>query len=180
VDWLIDKRLIVVFISIVILITVICFSIYAVTNQANQPESNNPTDKLEVDNSLGQIEFQTIAKGCYSGHKSSEYYVIQNEGVWSDIWNQLAHVFVPQPPPPEVNFSETTIIAVFMGEYNTGGYRIEIKEILDMNQSVVIKVEKICAGGVTLAFTQPYHIVKIAKMDKEITFETVERTIECP
>jgi len=130
-----------------------------------------------------QIEFQTISKGYYSGHKKPAYYVIKNEDEWTEIWNQHQSIFIPQHPPPEVNFSKSIVIAVFMGEFNTGGYGIEIKEILDMNQSVVVKVEKTYPGKgwiVTLAFSQPYHIVETCKMDKEITFDTVERTIECP
>ena len=137
---------------------------------------------IEVDIPTGQIGFQTISKGYYSGHKNQAYYVTKNEDEWADIWNQHQSTFTPQLPPPEVNFSETTVIAVFMGEFNTGGYEIEIKEILDMNQSVEVKVEKTYPGigcVVTLAFSQPYHIVKIEKSDKEITFDTVERTIEC-
>ena len=196
---LIGKRLIVVSILVVILITILGFSIYGVANLTSQPEINNPTDKIEVDNSTDQtevnnctnndnstydqIEFQTISKGYCSGHRSPAYYVILNEDEWTDVWNQHQSIFIPQLPTPEVNFSKTIVIAVFMGEFNTGGYGIEIKEILDMNQSVVVKVEKIHPGkgcGVILAFTQPYHIVKIDKIDKEITFDTVERTIECP
>ncbi len=136
----------------------------------------------EVDKTEGQTGFQTISKGYYSGQGEAAYYVIENEDEWTDIWNQHRGIFVPQLPPPEVNFSGTTVIAVFMGEFNTGGYEIEIKEILDVNQYMEVKVEKTYPGkgcAVTLAFSQPYHIVKIEKSDKEITFDTLERTIEC-
>ena len=159
-----DKRLIVVSISVVILITILVLSIL---------------DK-------NRIEFQTISKGTSSGHKKAAYYIIENEDKWADIWNQHVRFYLPPPPSPEVNFSETTIIAVFMGECNTGGYGIEIKSILDMNQSVVVKVEKTYPGkgcGRTMAVTEPYHIVRIERIeriDKGITFDTVERTIECP
>lgn len=168
VNWLMDKRLIVVFISVFVLITILGLSIYGATN----PPKSGLT-----------IGFQTISRGYYSGHKSPAYYVMVNEDEWREVWNQHDSIHYPQDPLPEVNFSETIVIAVFMGEFNTGGYGIEIKEILNINQLIVVKVEKTFPGEgciLTEALSQPYHIVKINKIDKEITFETVERTIECP
>ena len=64
-----------------------------------------------------------------------------------------------------------------MGEFNTGGYKIEIKEIAGMPQSVIVKVEKTYPSSgdlLTEAFSQPYHIVKMDRVYKEITFEIVE------
>ncbi len=136
-----------------------------------------------LDNLHLQMEFQTVSKGYSSGHTESTFYVIQDEGEWIEVWSQHQSIFSPQLPPPEVNFSESTIIAVFMGEFSTGGYGIEIIEVIDMNQSVMIKVEKTYPGEgciVTMAFSQPYHIVRIDKIDKEATFDTFERIIECP
>ena len=130
-----------------------------------------------------QIEFQTIEKGFFSGHKKAAYYVIENEDEWADIWNQHQRFRWPKIPPPEVNFSETMIIAVFMGEFNTGGYGIEIKNILDMNESVLVKIEKTYPGRrcvVTLAVTEPFHIVRVERIEKKIEFYTYERIYECP
>lgn len=130
-----------------------------------------------------QVEYQTVSKGYYSGHKQPAYYVIRNEDEWAEVWNQHQSISSPQLPPPKVNFSESTIIAVFMGEFSTGGYGIEITEILDTNRSVVVEVEKTHPGKgcvVTMALSQPYHVVRTEKIDKEVTFDTVERTLECP
>lgn len=143
-----------------------------------------PVDaSLTIDLLSGRtMEFQTIDKGYHSGHENPAYYVINDAAEWADIWNQHVQIFFPQSPPPEVDFSNTTIIAVFMGQFNTGGYGIEVKEIVDTGPSVVVEVEKTypCKGCVvTLALSQPYHIVKVDKIYKHVTFETFERTIEC-
>jgi len=145
--------------------------LYAVNDQLNDEYSKSK-----------QMEFQTIEKGYFSMRRSPAYYVIQTEDEWTNIWNHH-DISIPQRSPPEIDFSKSTVIAVFMGEFNTGGYGIEIKNILDTNQSVVIKVEKTYPGKgccVIEAFTYPYHIAKTDKISKEITFDTVERTIECP
>jgi len=156
-------------ISAVVTSLIVNIHLYAVNNQLN--------DELSE---LRQIEFQTISKGYYSGHKNPAYYVIENEIECVVVWNQCTRAFLP---PPEINFSNTTIIAVFMGEFSTGGYGIEIKEIVNLDESVVVRVEKTYPGEgcyVTEAFSQPYHIVKTGRIHKEMTFETVERTITCP
>ena len=159
-------------ISAIIASLIVNIHLYAVNNQLNNELSE-----------LRQMEFQTISKGYYSGHKSPAYYVIEDEMEWAVVWNQHGSIYLPKQPPPEVDFSNNTIIAGFMGEFSTGGYGIEIKEIVNIDGSVVVKVEKTYPGegcAVTEAFTRPYHIVKTDKIHKEITFETVERTIVCP
>jgi len=132
--------------------------------------------------STEKTEFQTIEKGYYSGHTNSAYHVINTETEWADVWNQHRSISWPQQSPPKINFSDTTVIAVFMGEFSTGGYGIEIEEIFNMPKSTIVKVEKTYHGAgciVTQALSQPYHIVRTNKIDKEIIFEVVVRIIQC-
>jgi hypothetical protein len=129
-----------------------------------------------------RIEFQTIVKGYYSGHTSSAYYVIDNQENWTNVWNEYQRIFTPQYPPPEVNFSESLVIAVFMGEQTSGGFEIAIKSIHPRNNLLVVNVDKTHPGPhciVTLALTQPYHIIKLDKIDKQIVFETTETVRDC-
>lgn len=151
------------------------------TSQELQHEDS--TGQQEQADPADQIAFQTISKGHLSGHRTSAYYVIKNEDQWTEVWNKHQCIFLPQLPPPEVDFSKSMIIAVFMGEFTTGGYGIEIIKIDSATDSLIVTVEKTYPGkgcAVTLALSQPYHIVKIDKTEKEIAFETVERTIEYP
>lgn len=129
-----------------------------------------------------RMRFQTISKGFWSGHTNPEYYVIQDVDGWAHIWSQHTEIMHPQDPLPEVDFSETTIIAVFMGTCVTTGYGIEVKEIIDTGLSIVVKVEKTSPGKecvVGAAITHPYHIVKTDKIGKYIVFDTFTRAREC-
>lgn len=135
-----------------------------------------------VTNTGARLEFQTIDKGGVSGHTSQAYYVIQNVGEWERIWNQHQQIFIPQLPSPEIDFSETTVIAVFMGECRTTGYSIEVKEVIDTGLTIVVKVEKVypsknCVVG--QALTYPHHIIKIGKIGKHVIFQTSERMANC-
>ena len=160
----------------------------AVNNQLNDEisEQTQIQDLLQILD-LQCMEFQTISKGHVSGHKNSAYYVIENESEWAVVWNHHASVYWPSQPPPEIDFSKTMIIAVFGGEFTVLGYGIEIKEVIDTPQCAIVKVENTCTVSsgswdslrwyaVIPALCQPYHIIKMNRVDKEITFETVDRT----
>lgn len=137
---------------------------------------------LGITNTGVRLEFQTISKGAWSGYTSHAYYVIQNMEDWRRVWRQHQEIFIPLRPPPEIDFSETTVIAVFMGPCPTTGYDIEVKEIIDTGFTVVVKVERVYPGKncvVGEALTYPYHIVKTSKINKQVVFQTSERTVSC-
>ena len=121
-----------------------------------------------------RLKFQTLEKGWISGHMDSAYYVLNNPDEWADVFEK--------PPQPEIDFSNTTIIVVFMGVRSTGGYGIEVKEIIDTGFLLVVKVEQTRPGkGCVLpeVITSPYHIVKVGKIGKGVRFDTIFRTNEC-
>lgn len=155
-----------------------------------------------------EMEFETIAKGLWTCHMSLAYYVIQNQSAlidlwnsstfpdqleldnprnldewmdeWADYWNQTRQF---PPGPPEIDFSQSTVIAVFMGARPTGGYAIEIENINVLKQSVVVNVVKTYPSKecyVMMIGTEPFHLIITEKINQEITFDTAERTAECP
>jgi len=158
------KRLLVLVVSVVLLVTVLILHTFGVTGTGTR------------------IEFQTVGKGSVSGHENSAYHVVNDADQWADIWNKHGKIMLPQPSPPDVDFSRSTIIAVFMGGPLTTGYGIEVKEIIDTGLSVIVKVEKThpdkeCVTGRIL--TYPYHIVKADKIGKPILFSTITSTKQC-
>ena len=75
---------------------------------------------------------------------------------------------VPAPNAPEVDFSEEMVIAIFSGEKPTGGYSIEITKVELDEDEVTIFFEEVSpepGQPVTEALTQPFHIVKINRID---------------
>jgi len=120
-----------------------------------------------------QISFETLSKGYYSGHDQRKDYVINSQNEWEELWKKTMSRQVPLPEVPAVNFSENTIIAVYKGSHRTGGYNIEITKILEKEQKIVVYVKETSppsGARVTMAFTQPYHIVKTEKITKEVIF----------
>lgn len=127
-----------------------------------------------------RMDFKTISRGVWSGYTSQAYYVIQDAEEWARIWNLHQQIFIPSTPPPPIDFSNATVIAVFMGECRTTGYSIGVEEIIDTGLTVIVKVEKIYPGKgcvVGMALTHPYHMVQTSKIGKHVIFETSEKTV---
>jgi DNA-binding transcriptional ArsR family regulator len=139
------------------------------------------------------LAFQTIEIYRYS--ETPNYYIVQNESSLMGMWNNLTFYgffinssgIYTTPSPPQVNFSENTIIGVFMGA-SPLAIKIEITEILDVGKYVIVKVEKVYRGDNCLilvptgfdGITYAKDVVKTEKIDKPILFYTTERTIRCP
>lgn len=151
----------------------------------NNDDIVDASDGLILCNNFGktsivQLEFQTISTWWTSA--TPAYYVIQNQSSFDEMWGNLTSLLIPPDPQPKIDFSTSTLIAVFMGMWVSTGYDIGIKEIRDLGQSVVVKVEKTYPGRncfVNWQLTYPCHWVKIDKTDKPIIFETVEETTNC-
>ena len=129
--------------------------------------SKNPV-KYPVD-----IDFDTISKGYSSDIEEEKSFVINNDAEWNKMWKEaFERQFSAPPSVPNTDFLENTVLAVYMGERPTTGYEINISDITESNNAIFVKVsEKTPQGGTGLAFTQPYHIVKVAKFKKPVIFK---------
>ncbi|MEW6295926.1 MAG: DUF4382 domain-containing protein [Candidatus Diapherotrites archaeon] len=120
-----------------------------------------------------EIDFETIEKGYNSGYKTAENLVVKDNSAWQAAWSKVKEGVSPAPELPSVDFSKEMVIAVFMGEQSTGGYSIEIDDLREQGNSIRVFVEESSPGPdevVTLALTQPYHIVRTYLTDKNIEF----------
>lgn len=115
--------------------------------------------------SAKEISYQVLTDSAYQGKKQQSYEVIDNQ-------NDLRKLYttVKDDQIPDVDFSKSRIVALFMGEKNTGGYTIGIDEIKAEKDKVIIKVKKTYPKGMaTMALSQPYMIAKI-NTTKKIEF----------
>jgi len=127
------------------------------------------------DNGEGdQLYFETISRGYFCDHMNKSDYVINAHQEWENLWNLTFSNVWPMPIVPTINFTENTIIASYLGRKLTGGYSIEIIEIVEIDDQVNVRVgEKNPKKGdiVTQAITHPYHIVKTNRITKSIIFK---------
>lgn len=112
------------------------------------------------------ITYQVLMDSAYMGKKKESFEVIDNPEDLKKLYAIIEDKLVP-----DVDFASNRVVALFMGEKNTGGYAIGIDEVKQEGNKVIVKVKKTYPeGNVTMAFTQPYLIAKI-KTTKKIEFE---------
>lgn len=117
---------------------------------------------------VAAVEFQTLSQGTQSGIQEQTAVLIADPERWKAHWERHAKVFVPAPPPPPVDFDTSSLVAVHLGERRTGGYTVSIAAInREEGHLRVTAVERRPAPGavVTMALTQPYHIVLIPRVE---------------
>jgi len=115
--------------------------------------------------------------GNYSGVRRASEQVIEDPETWKTVWGQVHGISRPQPELPEIDFDKQSVVAVFLGNRNTGGYSIRIRAIKDNGQQVEVQVERLSPppGGITTqALTQPYEMVVIGKPGKPVRFVAAE------
>ena len=71
----------------------------------------------------------------------------------------------------EINFSEYIILAAFSELRPLGGCSIEIKNVFEYSGGINVRIENFVPQAGVAEETQPYHIVKIPKTNKQIFFE---------
>jgi hypothetical protein len=95
-----------------------------------------------------------------------------------DVYRNLDQV----PKSPVVDFNKNTLIAVFIGARNTGGYMVDIDSVTEGSKNLTVNVTETKPGKscvVTEAITKPFTIVKIPKTDKKPVFKYKEIVSEC-
>ncbi len=128
------------------------------------------------------VVFETVFQNWSSGHGERKQYVINAGENWNELWLEFTSNITPTPffPPPD--FDSYTVIAFFAGTKPTGGYEVEITEVLEASDKIYIKLTETSPGIECVVFeaiTEPYHIIKIPKTDKEIEFILNEVVTRC-
>jgi hypothetical protein len=109
------------------------------------------------------VHFEEVEQGFYCGLTARVNYIIEDNDTWNTLWTDMHNISSQVPELPNVNFTTEVVIAVFLGSFPTGGYIAEITGIMSDEGHISVVVREQHPGencGVTMAVTQPYHIVK--------------------
>ena len=125
----------------------------------------------------GQVPFATVDKGSRSGVRERKFVVIKTSQEWEALWRAHRSGTSPDKPAPALDIQSEMILAVFAGEKKTGGYGIEILRIEEDGaarslNAFVRETSPAPSAIVIQMLTQPYHIVKLRKVDLPIVFKS--------
>lgn len=124
-------------------------------------------------------EFVSLSKGSLFGAGSEgfskENIVIESQENWKTFLSKLdSSNEVSKQFENKIDFSKSTIIAVFEAVKSSGGNSIEVAKIEPKKNVLEIHIATKApkpTDMVTMAIEQPYHIIKINKTKKKITFK---------
>jgi hypothetical protein len=121
-----------------------------------------------------EIPFSTILEGSSaSQYTQREGRVIMSITDWQALQTQLQRDIDLRPGLPNVDFSQTLIIAEFAGAKPSGGYTIKVSRIVQTEQAVVVYVTEAPPAGGQAGIAQivyPYQIVSLPRTALPIRF----------
>jgi hypothetical protein len=122
------------------------------------------------------ISFNTIAKDFYSQQVQKENYIVKDAKGLNQLFELIDNENFTVKVD-DIDFSKEMLVAVFMGEKPTGGYNIEIINILKKKDHLefLIKIDEPGPDDMVIqSITSPYHIVKLERFDTECLFNIVD------
>ncbi|BBM87761.1 protease complex subunit PrcB family protein [Candidatus Uabimicrobium amorphum] len=161
-----------------ILLVILCLCVIGCNPKPeNTPDkSQNNENNTQQDNNTQEkkVEFTTISQGANCGHNEKKDYVITNEDEWKKLWAQVHANMEPKPELPKIDFEKETVIAVFKGQQSSGGHSINVAEVMIKGDACTTQVKEVNpdpGGMMSMGFCQPYHIVKVPKMEAKVSFK---------
>lgn len=113
------------------------------------------------------ITFEILKQEEYGGRAKKSTVVVSSQQQLNELYKELGWNDVPV-----VDFSNSNVVAIFMGQKNTGGYSISIKKVAIENNTATIQVNTTAPEGMaTMALTAPYCIAVIPKTDEIVVKE---------
>lgn len=127
----------------------------------------------------------TVAQGIYSGLAVSSAapreIVVEDPAAFEELWAELQGDATPGDPAPAVDFATTEVLGLATLR-NTGGYTMTITDVSERAGVVEAQAVLSVPGAgcmVTMALTQPYHLVAVPKSDKPVRFTLKEVVHDC-
>lgn len=113
-----------------------------------------------------EIPFETIELQSQSHIDDERLEIISDAAAWAALWEEHHRGISPRPALPEIDFSEKTIVAVYIGMRPNGCYGVRIDRIYRSGEKNIVEYtertpseEDIC----TQALVSPSHLVVIPK-----------------
>lgn len=128
------------------------------------------------------VPMDVIAQGNHSGIRFERMEIIRSTADFQNLWAAHFAPEVPLDPLPAVDFDHDMAVAIFLGEYRTGGYSVAVKSVTASTGSVSVDVERSSPGAGcmrTQVLTQPFVIVKVPRMAGSAKFNVLDVIRPC-
>lgn len=130
-----------------------------------------PVDFMDVSGSI--LNQQLVAQSTLSGITTPRYLVIQDQTSWEKLWAEHDQ---SKQAIPAVDFTQKTVIGIFLGAKPNGCYGIADVQIWRSNGSVNVSVRESSPSPVALCalyLPSPAYIAAINKTSEPVEFTTI-------
>ncbi|MEP0767602.1 MAG: protease complex subunit PrcB family protein [Fimbriimonadia bacterium] len=121
---------------------------------------------------------ELLTSGTHSAITQREYHVVRSETEWVALWKRhRANVVGGEEPPPKVDFSKHMVVAVFAGNFPTGGYSLNLLPTKVIRGEVVVRfclLRPPADAILTQAFTQPFTFATLPRTPLPMRVEIVD------
>ena len=119
---------------------------------------------------MQQSGIETIARDNMSGVDLPRQAVARTDTEWSVLWQQHSGA----KPPPKVDFTKRTVVAVFLGSRPSAGYSVEISRTRQEGKTLIVEWREVRPSADSLlaqVITSPAVVASIPRFDGDIKFE---------
>jgi len=124
----------------------------------------------------GQVTYSVILSGQHSRAVDFQVKLVTSQSEWEQVWDIARGSEEPLPKIPTVNFKRENVIAAFMGQRNSSGYKIEITSIEKKSSMLKVFVKKYETPGMLPVVTHPFTLVRMTRGNFKI--EVIEETVQ--
>lgn len=129
-----------------------------------------------------KLPMEIVIDGTFSAIDERREVLINDNDKYQALMNDHYKNLDQMPRIPVVDFTKNSVVAVFIGPKNNGGFMVAIDSINEGSSSISVNISEISPGKncvVTEAITKPFSIVKIPKTDKKPVFKTKQIVKDC-
>ena len=123
-----------------------------------------------------------LAEGQHSGTIDRRTnYRVMNDADFQELWAMVHGA--GGPAVPSVDFTKYEVIAVFDGTHSSGGYDVDVTDVIDEDGARTVHILRQSPGEtcvVTEDITSPFQIVRVSKSSLPISKAEEVRVNECP
>jgi hypothetical protein len=124
----------------------------------------------------GPVQYSVILSGSHSSANSYEVRLITSQKEWESTWQIAKGGEEPLPGIPTVDFNHQYVIAAFMGQRTSSGYKIDITSIEKKGSVLLVHVKKYETPGMLTVMTNPYILVRVLRGSYKL--EVIEETVQ--
>ena len=113
------------------------------------------------------LEQSDLLRGTNSAILEPRLAIARDAESWKTLWEEHARLNLPTPPAPEVDFEQSMVVAVFLGQRPSGGYAVEIESCTVQDDELHVRRLETVPGqdAVTMALTAPFHMVTVPQTE---------------